>query len=519
RVPATAARTWPHFKEGNDMTFHRQRLAAVLLALLLPGASTCAVAAGPALRISTAERADSEASRTAPAAKVSWRAADPAAAPRARLRYGDLSARRIADMGTANAARDGHRPAPLQIGIGRSAAREQAGASRPALRWTAVPGGGQAATFEVTSPVAMGLRVGLKLEGLPAGAELRFLGSEWPLGDVLLATAKEIAASTVDGVYWTPPTDGETQTIEIYLPAGASPQALRVDAPELSHLLTNGRRDFKILEKIGESGTCNIDTACRVATLGSEFVAAKNAVAHMVFNLFRTNGTVYGTYICTGTLLNDTDPDTQVPLFYTANHCFAGGSGDVPAQDRQRVAATLSTHWNYEATACDSGVSTPQTTLTGGADLLFYEANTDAMLLRLRDPAPAMATFAGWDATVMAANSDVVAIHHPAGDAKKVSFGRQIPAASDGVNHGVGWLSGTTEGGSSGSGLFTVGVDGRYRLRGGLYGGNAACSNSGNLGNSQNRDWYSRLDVVFPQIRRYLMPLVRRNGGQPLAPR
>ncbi len=506
-----------HVKEGNEMTRHRQTFSTGLLALLL-AAPACAMASGPALRASMPERVDSEASRTAPAASVAWRSADPAGVSKARLRYGELSARRIADMDAANKARDG-RPGPLQIGIGRSAAREQAGASRPVLHWTVAPGGGHVAAFDVTSPVAMGLRVGLKLDGLPAGAELRFLGSERPLGEILLATAREIAASTVDGVYWTPPTDGETQTIEVYLPAGASTQALRVDVPELSHLLTNGRRDFKILEKIGESGSCNIDTTCRVGTLGSEFVAAKNAVAHMTFNLFRTDGTVLNTYICTGTLLNDTDPDTQVPLFWSANHCFAGGSTGVPAQDRQKVAATLTTHWNYEATACGSGVSTPRTALAGGADVLFFDANTDAMLLRLRNPAPALATFAGWDATVMAANSDVVAIHHPSGDAKKVSFGRQIPAASDGDNHGVGWLSGTTEGGSSGSGLFTLGVDGRYRLRGGLYGGYAACSNSGDLNNTDNRDWYSRLDVVFPQVRQYLMPLVRRNGAQPLAPR
>ena len=500
------------------MTRQRQfPLAPALLALLL-GAPTFATAAGTTQRVAVVERADSEASRTAPAAKVSWRSVDPARVSKARLRYGELSARRIADMDAANNARRSH-PAPLQIGIGRSAAREQAGASRPALRWTVAPGGGHIAAFDVTSPVAMGLRVGLRLQDLPAGAELRLRGSELPLGEILLVTAEEVAASSVGGVYWTPPTDGETQTIEIYLPAGASTQALRVEVPELSHLLTNSRRGFKILEKIGESGACNIDTACRVATLGSEFVAVKNAVAHMTFNLFNTNGTVYGSYICTGTLLNDTDPATQVPLFYTANHCFAGGSSGVPVQDRQKVAATLSTHWNYEATACGSGVSTQRTTLSGGSDVLFYETNTDAMLLRLRSPAPAVATFAGWDATVMAANSDVVAIHHPRGDAKKVSFGRQIPAASDSVNHGVGWLSGTTEGGSSGSGLFTVGVDGRYRLRGGLYGGDAACSNSGDLGNAGNRDWYSRLDVVFPQVRQYLMPLVRRNGAQPLAPR
>ena len=49
--------------------------------------------------------------------------------------------------------------------------------------------------------------------------------------------------------------------------------------------------------------------------------------------------------------------------------------------------------------------------------------------------------------------------------------------------------------GSSGSGLFTRNVDGDYELRGGLYGGLASCANSGSVGNAQNRDFYSRLDV------------------------
>ena len=69
----------------------------------------------------------------------------------------------------------------------------------------------------------------------------------------------------------------------------------------------------------------------------------------------------------------------------------------------------------------------------------------------------------------------------------------------------MGWLTGTTEGGSSGSGLFTLGPRG-YVLRGGLYGGSAACGNSGSLANSQNRDYYSRLDVDFPSMKQYLEP-------------
>lgn len=471
----------------------------VTLPALLACALLCSASAAAA-----ADRVDAEASRTPPAAKVLWRAPAGIDAPVGRLRYADLALPRIVALHEANERSEGRAAKATQIGIARVASAESVRKRLPALQWQALQGGGSVARFEVTSPVALGLRVGLRIQGLPSDAELRFQGSELPLGDVMLVDAREVAASTSkDGLYWTPATDGETQTIEVWLPPGRSPNGVRIAAPELSHLLTNPRRDFKIVEKIGESGSCNIDTACRVDELGDAFAHAKNAVAHMVF-------VVQGvSYICTGTLLNDTVPGTQVPWFYSANHCI----------DDQTVANTLTTHWNYEATACGSGVETTRSTLTGGADYLYSDADTDALLLRLRKPAPGIATFAGWDASTMAPNSDVVAIHHPAGDAKKVSFGKQVPAATDGYNYGVGWLQGTTEGGSSGSGLFTVDANGRYRLRGGLYGGDASCANTGNLSTSTNRDWYSRLDVVFPQIRQYLAPQpARRNGSQPLLP-
>ena len=88
------------------------------------------------------------------------------------------------------------------------------------------------------------------------------------------------------------------------------------------------------------------------------------------------------------------------------------------------------------------------------------------------------------------------------------------------MEHGVRWLQGTTEGGSSGSGLFTL-DGGQYYLRGGLHGGYASCANTGTT-NSNNIDWYSRFDVDFPSIRQYLyvQPTTpqRRNGSQPLRP-
>ncbi|MCW5580090.1 MAG: hypothetical protein KIS72_01940 [Luteimonas sp.] len=462
----------------------------------------CCLLAGTA-SAAQAPRVGGEPSRS-PAAKSAgtWRGGDVPAAAVARVRYGEMSARRILKLQQDNDARVGK---PLQIGIARDAAKEGASGSVPALHWITQADGSHAARIEFASPLAYGIRAGLRIEGLPPAAELRFSGSLRPDAVVAMLHGSQLRGLVdADGLFWTPGTDGEKQSMELWLPPGAAPAGVKVEAPRLSHLMTNAIEDFKILEKIGESGSCNIDVACRVGTLGQPFADASAAVARMTFV---SNGS---TYLCTGTLLNDTDSSSQIPWFHTADHCISS----------QALASTLNTYWKYDATACASGAVGSYVLLNGGADYLYSSTDTDGALLRLRDNAPAGAHFAGWDAAALPESTAVTAIHHPAGDLKKVSFGQHLPARSDDDNHAVGWLQGTTEGGSSGSGLFTSDASGYY-LRGGLYGGYASCSNSGSLSNTNNVDWYSRFDVDFPHIRQYLAPAAaeprRRNGSHPLA--
>lgn len=458
-----------------------------------------------------AQSVPSERSKTAPVLlEPQWR--HDAFPDRAitRLQYGELAVSRVLKVQQYNQYR---RMKPAQIGLGRTASSEGVTGKLPVLNWVAMGDGSSVARVEIGSPVALALRVGLQVASLDPRVELRFAGSDEPARIVAMMTGAEVRKlADTRGIFWTPGTDGERQIVEIYLPAGVPRSAAKLQAPELSHLLTNSLNDFKIIEKIGESGSCNVDTACRINELGPNFVSAKNAVAHMTFT-YSTGAT----YICTGTLLADTVTDTQIPYFYSANHCFAGGSDGVPAQNHQTVANSLNTYWKYEATACGSGVQAAKVLLAGGSDYLYSNATTDAMLLRLKNAPPAGSEFAGWDSAVLAASSSIIGIHHPSGDAKKVSLGQQISSSASLIT--VGWLSGTTEGGSSGSGLFTK-HSGGYRLRGGLYGGDALCSNSGSLSNELNRDYYSRFDVVFPNISQWLSPVlatpIRANGSHPL---
>ncbi|MGN6151141.1 MAG: trypsin-like serine peptidase [Lysobacteraceae bacterium] len=451
--------------------------------------------AATAPTIVAASEAPGEPSRTPAAAAPQWRATVYPAADVARMAYGAMPAKRLLDLQRKNAA-PGLKA--TQIGIGRDAVQEGAQSHLPPLKWVPVAGG-WVARAEVRSADAMALRVGLDVSNLADRVELRFAGSARPNDVVAVMTGAEVKRLPgTDGHFWTPGTDGETQIIELFRPKGVPAFAARIDAPVLSHLVADSRNSFKLVEKIGESGSCNVDVICRVNELGQNYVNAKNAVARMIYNLGSSS------YLCTGTLLADTVPQTQVPYFLSANHCFSSNTSAAPVPSQmQTVANTLNTYWNYETTACGNFTSTAVTQLSGGATYLYSDNNTDGMLIRLNNAPPASAYFAGWNAATIADGTPVFAIHHPRGDSKKVSSGQVMSKDADNIE--IAWLNGTTEGGSSGSGLFTSGPNG-FVVRGGLYGGYAACSNSGTTTNTQNRDYYSRLDVYFPNIKTWLEP-------------
>ena len=451
--------------------------AAVLSSLVLAApASFAQSVSGEPLRLENTKRG------AAPAFKAAT------VAPQATLRFQSLDNERVVAMQRNNVAKGGKR---LQIGINRRASDEAVAPLPAELAWTSVPGG-KVLRFDVTSPQAAALRVGLDLRGLPAGAELRVASAAG--GVVEFADAAMMKAG-VDGggVYWSPVTDGETQRLELFVPTGADFAGPRVTV--ISHLVTSPLRPMTLAKALGDSGTCNIDVACRTTPLGAPFVNAKNAVARMAFS------TADGSFTCTGTLLNDSVASTQVPYFFSAAHCIS----------TQTEASTLSTFWNYETATCGVSSSGPNTQVAGGADLLFATLASDALLLRLRNTPPAGAFFAGWNAATLTAPTPVVAIHHPRGDNKKYSAGTHNGFAAN-VNIGgqvvtstarATWAEGTTEGGSSGSGLFTLNGS-EYQLRGGLAGGGASCANTGQSEAAGNVDYYSRFDQVYPSLQQWL---------------
>ncbi|MCL2297688.1 MAG: hypothetical protein FWC38_06630 [Proteobacteria bacterium] len=401
---------------------------------------------------------------------------------------------------------NGLRTKALLIGVNRNADTEIRDAAPIVLNWKSI-GDGHIARWAVTSPDARGLRVALRLRALPDNAEMRFSGSAEPERIIGVISGKEAnALRDDDRVYWTPVTEGETQNIEIWLPSTVNPEDVNIRLNGVSHLFTSAQDGFDTAHLVKASEACQINVVCR-STLGANFQNTSTAVAKMTY----TSGG--GSYMCTGTLLNDTS-SSFTPYFWSAAHCFTS----------QTVANTLNTHWFYEAAACSG--RTPGSNYqqrTGGATVLHARVATDTLLVRLNNAPPSGVWLAGWNAERFS-SGNITAIHHPSGDIKKVSFGKGEGRTCDTVFSGaseinrstlaaVSWQEGSTEGGSSGSGLFTISSNGGYQLRGGLMGGAANCSNVNRPVANGNVDCYSGLDQVWNDIKQYLSPATQPQYG------
>ena len=362
----------------------------------------------------------------------------------------------------------------LQIGLPRDFAPSPASS----LAWRRIDGE-WVAQWRVTSPGAAGLRVALRVSQADDAATAVFAGES---GEAY----GPFHPATADGSpYWSPVVEGETLTVELRSASAAPP--LGVSLVAVSHLIASPRQaDIESLLKAG-SGTCEVDLVCRSAS-DNALAAAGTSVARMLFN----EGT--SSFLCTGTLLNSYG-GTFAPYFYSAAHCISD----------QASASSLVTYWFYQASTC-GGNAGPMTQLTGGATLLYADPGvSDVSFMRLNAAPPSGAQFAGWDASTLSPGTAVTGIHHPAGDQKKVSLGTvralgKVPSqlANSGSFIDLTWSSGVTEGGSSGSGLFTA-ANGTYYHRGGLLGGGSAC------GQYQGADdYYSRFDLAYPALKAWL---------------
>jgi hypothetical protein len=228
---------------------------------------------------------------------------------------------------------------------------------------------------------------------------------------------------------------------------------------------------------------CHVNINCPE---GDNWQREKRGVARIILK----DGSDFG--LCTGSLINNTANDGRV-LFITADHC-GETSSEADFQQWQF-------RFNYERSSCISFFSPPNQNLTGSLLLAKAPINggTDFKLLELTVdsfPKSFKPYYNGWDRSITG-SANGVGIHHPDGDVKKISTYTTTLGTGTfpgGLLNGfwrVAWAQtvtnwGTTQGGSSGSPLFSS----NKRIVGTLTGGNSSCTNQ-----PFGRDLYGKLDL------------------------
>ncbi|MFN3555803.1 MAG: InlB B-repeat-containing protein [Bacteroidales bacterium] len=255
---------------------------------------------------------------------------------------------------------------------------------------------------------------------------------------------------------------------------------------EVIHLFT-GLDNFLYDKNVPSSQPCHVNINCPE---GDDWQVQKRGVAKMVMR----QGS--GWFLCSGSLINTTAND-GTPYFLTADHCASEAS--------EADYNVWQFYFNYERPDCSNTGTVPTNMVTGAVKLATgpIQGGTDFKLLLLNtDPLPSEWNlyYNGWSIST-ASSPNGVSIHHPAGDAKKISTyitslqnstwpGAQ--GAPPGLSNGawrVRWAATQTnhsvvQGGSSGSPIFNS----EGLIVGTLTGGSSNCDNPNNF------DYYGKMD-------------------------
>ncbi len=322
--------------------------------------------------------------------------------------------------------------------------------------WERLPNGDRIWRMTFHSPEAYSLNFLFSKFRMPEGAELYAYNADRSE----VRGAFTVQNNKADNMFAITPVHGDEVTLEYYEPAAVRGQGLL----EISYVVHAYRNLHDTMEEIlekgyGDSGSCNNDVACPVSAGWEDQI---RSVAIIIDNGFRA---------CTGAMVNNVAQD-GTPYFLSANHCGVN------------ISSNWSFVFNYDSPSCDGPDGDLSNSIVGGVLRANY-GPSDVSLFELSMPPPQnyVTYYAGWNRLDEAATSSV-AIHHPAGDVKKISFNDDAVYEGNwgsgdtpvpGGDHWVvdDWEDGTTEGGSSGSPLF----DQNKLIIGQLHGGGASCSN------------------------------------------
>jgi hypothetical protein len=257
------------------------------------------------------------------------------------------------------------------------------------------------------------------------------------------ALARIAAAGSEAPLFWSPLIDGEALRLELTLPAGADPKRVRLALPAVSHVAR-----LPSEPPAEAAGTTEAtDPACH-----ADWDHQSRATTLLLYN--HPEG---ATGACTGTLVADDDPATDIPCVLTAQHCFPD----------QRRASSVESPWLLRAQTCVRAVVAGESA-PGGADVHYLNQSNDTALPRLRRSPPADAAFVEVEPVLPAIGNTTVGIHHPLGGPQELRRGtvgqyktclEVAWCGEDADPTEIGYVrverrAGGTNPGSSGSGLF-----------------------------------------------------------------
>jgi hypothetical protein len=295
---------------------------------------------------------------------------------------------------------------------------------------------------------------------------------------------------------------GDEAILEYYEPA-AVVGVPNIGIQSVSHMYryVYDYSDYSTEDNSRASDFCEVDVNCPE---GADWVPQRDAVVRLLIN----DGNGQG--LCSGSIVNTTARDCRNYLL-TALHCGVGVS------DAEWLQCTV--RFKYQKSGCGTG-SSPSTSNRVGVYHLADSndgggnSGSDFLLLEMEDNPPANYNvfYAGWDSRAVTP-ADVVGIHHPAGDVKKISTATNIVSGTWGANGyhwRVIWMAtetnhGVTEGGSSGSPLFNQ----DKRIVGQLTGGSSYCTSptAPDFYGKMDKNWDDNPNSATQKLKEWLDPL------------
>lgn len=264
---------------------------------------------------------------------------------------------------------------------------------------------------------------------------------------------------TRSGSFATEPILGSELIMEYEAPQNGAMPTIKIDGVGYIFNKIGGRPVTDEHYGIGEDdsdASCEININCPE---GADWQTEKNGIVQMIMR----DG--YYLAMCSGNLLNNTNQDFT-PLILSAGHCASLTENfEVSQSDLNQWIFTF----HYEKRGCSNGslATLRGNSIVGATKKAFLpiKGKSDGLLLQLNDQIPLRyrVYYNGWDNSSKRPSSGA-GIHHPAGDAMKVSILTKKPVLATWNSFSVSGGSqdhfyfqyelGGTEGGSSGSSLF-----------------------------------------------------------------